>query len=143
MSDEFNNKDDEIVDSIPRNAKDINDSNSDIDSYGNSSYRNYNNNNGNFYNGRTKIIIENGPASPVVKIALALSIFSVLLFLFPTISFMLALLGGGLAIFAIGSNLNGRILAYITIAISIVGAILAGLSSILWAILSGLINLLF
>ncbi|MGN1318021.1 MAG: hypothetical protein ACI4VF_03325 [Lachnospirales bacterium] len=140
MNDEFNNnKDDEVVDSIPKGAKSIDEENNKPD--------NYRNNNGfnDFNNGsfRTRIIIENGPASLMAKIAFICSILSVILCMFPSISVIFALISAGLALINIANGNNGRVVCFFAIGISIFGVILAFFSSILWMIWHFIVGLIF
>lgn len=133
MNDEFDNRnDDEVVDSIPNGARPVNEDNP----IQNSEYDNRN-----FCNGKTKIIIEHGPASIVTKLAFVLSLLSVIFCFFPTFSFITALLGAGIALLSIAYHLNGRVIAIFAIGLSILGAILAAMSSILWAIWYAIIGL--
>lgn len=138
MNDEFNREnEDEVVDNIPKGAKHI----------GEEEQQDFNNGfNGrsfNGYNRGTKIIIENGSASMMSKIAFICALGSVIFCLFPTFSIILALLGGGLALINIANGNNGRIVSVFAIIISIAGAILAGLSSIIIMIFHAIFGILF
>lgn len=136
MNDEFNSKnDDEVVDSIPQGARPVGEENplNNLE-YGGAENRN-------FYNGRTKIIIEHGPASIVTKIAFILSLLSVIFCLFPRFAFIAAFLGAGIALLSIAYRLNGRVIAVFAVGLSILGAILAAMSSVLWTIWYAILGL--
>lgn len=137
--DEFsNNSDDEIVDSIPRGAKQVNDD----DTQQSVSNNNYENNyNRNFSeNFRTKVIFETGPACLASKIAFCFSLASIIFCCFPTTSFIFALLGAGIGFICIASKYNGKIVSIFAIGLSILGALLAAFNGILltlWHMLFG------
>lgn len=140
MNDEFNREnDDEVVDSIPSDAKPIDD-----DAEGQGEYINRDTNSGyGGYNHTTKVIIENGPASTMAKAAIVCAVFSVILCFFPSISFVLALLGAGLALINIANKNNGTVISVLAVIISIAGAILAALSSVIIALFQALFGFLF
>ncbi len=135
MNDEYKNNyddDNEVVDSIPEGTKHLGDDDN---------IQEYEYNNKDFCNGKTKIIIESGPASIVTKIALVLSLLSVIFCLFPKFAFIAALLGAGIALLSIAYNLNGKIIAAFAIFLSILGGIFAACSTVIWAILYAIIGL--
>lgn len=134
MNDEFNKEnEDEVVDNIPTGAK----------HFGEEEQTEFNGKDFNNFNHGTRIIIEKGPASLLSKIAFMCAIGSVIFFLFPVWSFILALLGAGLALINIANGSNGRIVSFFAIGISIVGALLAGLSSVMLVIWHTILNILF
>lgn len=135
MDNNFDNTDDEVVDSIPVGAKKIDEPDYIDGRNKQNSYRQY------YNNSRSKIIIENGPASIVTKLALLLSFLSVILCIFPQWSFMFALFGVGLSLLSIALHLNGRLIAILAIILGIIGAVLSTLSSIIWTLIYAIIGL--
>lgn len=137
MNDEFNKNDDnEVVDHIPDDAINIDDDNQVQQPNNTGNYNNYSG-----QNFKTKVIIENGPASLACKIAFMFALGSVIFCCFPATSIFCALLGAGIACVCLSKQLNGRIVCIFAIIISIVGGILAAFSSFLWVIWTALVRL--
>ncbi len=135
MNNEFNKDDDnEVVDSIPSDAKHFGEE-ENISPYNQSTNRRNQSFN------TTKIIIEHGPASLLSKAAFICALGSVIFFLFPGAAFTMALLGAGMALVNISCGYNGKVVSVFAIGISILGGILASFSSILWLFLHSLFNL--
>lgn len=128
---EFNEDDNEVVDSIPEDARPM----------GEEEPLSHNNNNGYNRNVKTKVIIENGPPCIASKIAFMIALGSVIFCFFPTFSIICALLGAGIGLICIANGYNGRIVAVFAVLISIFGAVLAALSSFIIMLLSAFIHL--
>lgn len=133
MNDDFNKNEDEVVDSIPKSAKNIDNREEPV----------HNQNNYGGYYKKTRVIIEEGPPSTMVKIGFMLSLGSIVFCCFPLWSFIFAFLGAGISLLAIGFKQNGRGPAIVAIVISIIGCVLASISGLWLMAWTAIINLFY